>query len=133
MEATKTSMWSARGSSPNAKIAWSLYSSGRCDDWWTFRSLLVESLIHIGSSSASRPRKRERSPAAIARHYLLFVSDMSEQDKALIWPNGAPHNERGRCALCAKICHSVCNCSRTTWICKRRCFPKHVAEVMIIE
>jgi hypothetical protein len=117
----------------NAKIAWSRYSSGKSDDWWTFRSLLVESLIHIGSSSASRPRKRERSPVAVARHYLLFVSDMSDSDKALIWPKGVPHNERGRCALCAKICHSVCNCSRTTWICKRRCFPKHVAEVMIIE
>jgi hypothetical protein len=27
----------------------------------------------------------------------------------------------------------VCNCSRTSWVCKRDCFPKHVAEVMIIE
>jgi len=117
----------------NAKIAWSYFSSGRCDDWWTFRSLLVDSLIHIGSSDVVRAKKRERSPAAVARHYLIFVSDMSDADKALIWPKGVPNNERGRCSWCKKICHSVCNCSRCTWICKRECFAKHVAEVMIVE
>ncbi len=117
----------------NAKIAYSLYSSGRSDDWWTFRSLLVESLIHIGSSDIEKHRKRPRSPAAVARHYLVFVSDMSDADKAIIWPQGRPTHERGRCTGCKKICHSVCNCCRTKWICKRDCFAKHVAEVMIIE
>jgi hypothetical protein len=120
-------------SETNAKIAWSYFCGERHGDWWTFRSLLVETLMHLGSSNIGLRRKRDSSPAAVARHYLVFVSDMSEEDKALIWPKGVPHNQRGRCTWCRKICHSVCNCCRTTWICKRECFAKHVAEVMIIE
>jgi hypothetical protein len=117
----------------NAKIAWSRGLNSKCDDWWTFRTSLVEALMHLGSSSVGVRRKREDPPSAVARHFLIFVSDFTDEDKRIMWPQGAPHNERGRCSWCKKICRSVCNCSRTSWVCKRDCFPKHVAEVMIIE
>lgn len=120
----------------NAKIMWANLTTDDKDDWWTFRTLLVDSLIHVASVEVGTRRKRQMSPAPLARHYLLFTSDMSEQDKDLIWPNGRPSSDktqRGRCHMCKKICHSVCNCCRTKWLCKRICFSNHVAEVMNVE
>lgn len=120
----------------NAKLAWADLSQPQSDDWWTFRSALVDSLVHLASTDVGKRRKRVTSPAPLARHFLVFTSDMSEQDKDLIWPSGRPatqKTQRGRCSKCKTVCHSVCNCCRTKWLCKRECFANHVAEVMNVE
>ena len=77
---------------------------------------------------------REINSAALcgdtSRHYLSFVKNWNTQDKLLMWPGSPPKNLRGRCSGCNRIVSSVCNCSRTTWICDRQCFLDHVAKKM---
>jgi hypothetical protein len=117
----------------NAKVAWSLYSQEKCADWWVFRSRLVESLLHLVSDSMALRRKATDTPAEVSRHYLMFVKHWSDADKKLMWPNGCPKNMRGRCENCNRVVASVCNCSRTTWLCDGLCFPAHVAKKMKVE
>jgi hypothetical protein len=117
----------------NAKLAWQDLSPSQSEDWWTFRSLLVDRLIHVASEQAQRRRKRDEPPPEAARHHLVYVSQWSKRDKELMWPNGLPAHLRGRCTLCNRIVRSVCNCSRTKWLCDRNCFPEHVAKCLIVE
>jgi hypothetical protein len=117
----------------NAKLSWSHFTSDRADDWWTFRSLLVDKMIHIASEQVHL-RKKDSDPAPEAsRHHLIYVKRWSERDKALMWPQGLPRHLRGRCSECNRIVASVCNCSRTTWLCDGDCFPRHVAKKLIVE
>jgi hypothetical protein len=117
----------------NAKICWSHYAGERADDWWTFRTLLVDKLLHIASEQVQLRKKTSEPAPEASRHHLLYVKRWSERDKALMWPNGLPKHLRGRCSGCNKIVASVCNCSRTTWLCDGPCFPQHVAKKLICD
>jgi hypothetical protein len=117
----------------NAKLAWQDLNPSNAGDWWTFRTLLVDKLIHIASEQASRRRKRDEPTPEVARHHLVYVSQWSDRDKELMWPKGLPAHLRGRCSLCDRIVRSVCNCSRTTWLCDRNCFPEHVSKCLLVE
>jgi hypothetical protein len=117
----------------NAKLAWQDMGTSGDGDWWTFRTLLVDRLIHVASTQVGTRRKREETPPEAARHHLVYVSQWSQRDKDLMWPKGLPRHLRGRCSVCNRIVRSVCNCSRTTWLCDRTCFPEHVAKKLIVE
>jgi hypothetical protein len=117
----------------NAKLSWSHFTGERADDWWTFRDLLVAKLIHLASEQVHLRKKDSAPTPEASRHHLVYVKRWSARDKNLMWPNGLPKHLRGRCSGCNKIVASVCNCSRTTWLCDGDCFPQHVAKKLIVE
>ena len=112
---------------------WSQLSSVETKDWWTFRNLLVEKLMYVASEQVHLRKKPANPVPQLAKHHLIYVSQWTERDKELMWPNGLPTHLRGRCTGCNRIVRSVCNCSRTTWLCDRTCFPEHVAKKLFVE
>jgi hypothetical protein len=117
----------------NSKVMWSQLSSVETKDWWTFRNLLVEKLMYVASEQVHLRKKPANPVPQLAKHHLIYVSQWTERDKELMWPNGLPTHLRGRCTGCNRIVRSVCNCSRTTWLCDRTCFPEHVAKKLFVE
>jgi hypothetical protein len=117
----------------NAKVSWSKHTAAVSEDWWVFRSQLVDRLLQLATEGAQLRRKQPEIPAELARHYLFFVKHWSDADKRVMWPDGPPRHLRGRCSGCNRIVASVCNCARTTWLCDGPCFPNHVAKKMKCE
>jgi hypothetical protein len=80
----------------------------------------------------SRKKPKLPTPEAV-RHYLMYTSQFSEEDKQQMWPGGTCTDLRGKCSGCNRMVRSVCCCSRTTWLCGKSCFSQHVSSALFVD